>query len=74
MPHFHEPAGSDDFNDPGGWNKASYFDDPINSIELLPAAPNDYWAAALYHLQLMYAVDEFLIAAEDSRLGVVAAG
>jgi hypothetical protein len=73
MNHHHRDCGSDsDFNDPAGWNKASYFDDPIDSIEPLPDAPNDYRAAALYHLQLMYAVDEFLTAAEDSRLAVVA--
>jgi hypothetical protein len=60
----HPDRGSDsDFNDPGGWNKASYFDDPIDSIEPLPDAPNDYRQAAIYNLQLMFAVDEFLSAA-----------
>jgi hypothetical protein len=72
MRHFHEPAGSDDFNDPGGWNKASYFDDPIDSIEPLPDIPNPYRQAAIYHLELMFAVDEFLTAAPDARVAVVA--
>ena len=69
----HRDRGSDsEFNDPGGWNKASYFDDPIDSIEPLPDVPNDYRQAAIYHLQLMFAVDEFLSAAQDARLAVVA--
>ena len=68
----HHDRGSDsEFNDPGGWNKASYFDDPIDSIEPLPEAPNDYRQAALAHLQLMYAVDEFILAATDARVAVV---
>jgi AraC-like DNA-binding protein len=69
----HPDRGSDsDFNDPGGWNKASYFDDPIDSIEPLPDAPNDYRQAAICNLQLMFAVDEFLSAAPDARVAVVA--
>jgi hypothetical protein len=40
MRHFHEPAGSDDFNDPGGWNKASYTPDYLAEIgEPLPDVP-----------------------------------
>jgi hypothetical protein len=72
MHHFHDPAGFSDFDDPATWDAASYSAHPVDSIEPLPDAPNDYRAAALYHLQLMYAVDEFLTAAEDSRLAVVA--
>jgi hypothetical protein len=69
----HPDRGSDsEFNDPGGWNKASYFDDPIDSIEPLPDVPNDYRQAAIYHLQLMFAVDEFITAAPDARGAVVA--
>jgi hypothetical protein len=69
----HPDRGSDsDFNDPGGRNKASYFDDPIDSIEPLPDISNPYRAAAIYHLQLMFAVDEFITAAPDARLAVVA--
>jgi hypothetical protein len=73
MRHFPEPAGSNDFNDPSEWNKASYTPDYIAEIgEPLPEPVNGYRQAALHHLQLMYAVDEFLTAAEDSRLAVVA--
>jgi len=40
--------------------------------EPLPEAPNEYRQAAIYHLQLMFAVDEFLTAAPDARVAVVA--
>ena len=73
MRHFHEPAGSDDFNNPGEWNKASYTPDLLAEIgEPLPEVPNGYRAAAIYHLGLMYVVDEFLTASPDARLAVVA--
>ena len=73
MHHFHEPAGSSETNDPAGWDRASYTPDLFAELgEPLPAAPNGYRAAALYHLQLMYAVDEFMTAASDSRVAVVA--
>ncbi len=71
MNHHHD-RGSDSDLDPAGWNKASYFDDPIDSIEPLPDVPNDYRAAALYHLGIMFAVDEFITAAPDARVAVVA--
>jgi hypothetical protein len=73
--HHHRDRGSDSetFNNPGEWNKASYTPDYIADIgEPLPEPVNGYRAAALHHMQLMYAVDEFLTAAEDSRLAVVA--
>jgi hypothetical protein len=70
--HFDRGSDSETFNDPGGWDKASYSAHPIDSMEPLSGEPNPYREAALYHLQLMYAVDEFLTAAEDSRLAVVA--
>jgi hypothetical protein len=60
-----------DFNDPGDWNKASYIDDPIHSIEPLPDVPNSYRQAVIFHLQLMFAVDEFVTAAPDARVAVV---
>jgi hypothetical protein len=64
---------SETFNDPGEWNKASYTPDLLAEIgEPLPDPVNGYRQAAIYHLQLMYAVDEFLTAATDSRLAVVA--
>jgi Homeodomain-like domain len=72
MNHHRDRDSDSEFNDPGGWNKASDFDDPIDSIEPLPDVPNDYRQAALYHLQLMFAVDEFVTAAPDARVAVVA--
>ena len=72
MNHHFDRGSDSEFNDPGGWNKASYFDDPIDSIEPLPDAPNDYRQAALYHLRIMLAVDRFITAADDARLAVVA--
>ena len=72
MRHFHEPAGSNDSNDPADWNRASYESHPIDSIEPLSDEPNPYRQAAVYHLELMYAVDRFLESAPDARLAVVA--
>jgi hypothetical protein len=45
---------------------------PCDDFEPLPDAPNDYRQAAIYHLQLMFAVDEFITAATDARVAVVA--
>jgi hypothetical protein len=70
--HFDRGSDSETFNDPGEWAKASYNHHQCDDFEPLPDAPNDYRAAALYHLQLMYAVDDFITAATDSRLAVVA--
>jgi hypothetical protein len=68
----HIDRGSDpEFCDASTWNRASYSAHPIDEIEPLPDASNDYRQAALYHLQLMYAVDEFITAAPDARVGVV---
>jgi len=73
MRHFPDPAGFNDSIDPAGWNRASYTPDLLAELgEPLPDIPNSYQQAAIYHLQLMYAVDEFLTAATDSRLAVVA--
>jgi hypothetical protein len=69
--HLDRGLDSETFNDPGGWDKASYSAHPVDSMEPLSDEPNPYRAAALHHLRLMYAVDEFLTAAEDSRLAVV---
>lgn len=41
-------------------------------MEPLSDEPNPYRAAAIYHLQLMYVVDEFVTAAPDARLGIIA--
>jgi hypothetical protein len=71
--NYYRDRGSDsDFNDPGGWAKASYYDDPIDSIEPLPDKPNEYRQAAIYYLGIMYAVDQFLETAPDARVAVVA--
>jgi hypothetical protein len=69
--HPDQGSHSDTFNDPGGWNRASYTPDFLDEIEPLPDVPNDYRQAALYHLQLMYAVDEFLMAPKDARFAVI---
>jgi hypothetical protein len=61
-----------DFCDPSDWNRASYSAHPIDSIEPISDEPNGYRQAALYYLQIMLAVDEFMTAAEDARLAVVA--
>jgi hypothetical protein len=72
MRHFHEPAGSNESNDPATWDRASYTPDLLAELgEPLPEAPNDYREAAIYHLQLMYAVDEFLMAAKDARFAAI---
>jgi len=68
----HRDGGSDNDLDPAGWNRASYSAHPIDEIEPICDAPNPYRQAALHHLQLMYAVDEFITAAPDARLAVVA--
>jgi hypothetical protein len=73
MNHHRDRGLDNDFNDPSGWNRASYTADFLAELgEPLPEAPNGYRAAAIYHLQLMYAVDEFLTVAPDARVAVVA--
>jgi len=72
MRHFHEPAGLNDFDDPATWDAASYSAHPVDSIEPLSDEPNPYRAAALHHVGIMYAVDDFITAAPDARVAVVA--
>ena len=72
MRHFHEPAGLNDTNDPATWDCASYNHHPCDDLEPIDLAPNGYRQAALHHLQLMFCIDEFVSAAEDARLAVVA--
>jgi hypothetical protein len=65
-------SGSDNDLDPARWNRASYTPDFLAELgEPLPDVPNDYRQAALYHLQLMYAVDQFFETAPDARVAVV---
>jgi len=72
--HHHRDCGSDnDFDDPSGWNRASYTPDILAEIgEPLPKKPNHYREAALHFVRTMYAVDEFLTASPDARVAVVA--
>jgi hypothetical protein len=72
MNHHRDHGSVSDFDDPASWNVANYNHHPCEDLEPVDLAPNGYRAAALYHLQLMYAVDEFITAAEDARLAVVA--
>jgi hypothetical protein len=74
MNHHHFDRGSDnDFNssDPAGWDRASYNHHPCDDFEPLPDIPNPYREAAIYHLQIMLACDEFVTGAQDARLAVV---
>jgi hypothetical protein len=64
-------GSASDFNDASTWNRASYNHHPCDDFEPLPDAPNHYRAAALYHLRIMLAVDEFITAAEDARFAVI---
>ena len=70
--HFDPGSDSDSFNDPSGCNRASYDHHPCDDFEPLPDVPNGYRTAALAYLKLMWNVDEFIAAAEDARLAVVA--
>jgi hypothetical protein len=73
MNHHRDQDSDSDTCDPSQWNRASYTPDILAELgEPLPEVPNGYREAALYHLRLMYAVDEFLMAAPDARVGVVA--
>jgi hypothetical protein len=64
MRHFHEPAGSNETNDPAGWDRASYTPDLFAELgEPLPDAVNGYRAAALAFMHVMATIDEFILAA-----------
>ena len=63
---------AEDFGERQG-NRASYTPDLFAELgEPLPDVVNGYRAAALAWLKIMFAVDEFILAAEDARLAVVA--
>jgi hypothetical protein len=75
MRYFHEPAGFDDSDgDPAGWSRASYNHHPCDDFEPLPDAPNDYRQAAKFHLGLMFAIDEYVTGAPDSRFAIIVVG
>jgi hypothetical protein len=71
MRHYHEPAGSSETNDPATWDVASYQSHPVDFLEPVELEPNGYRQAALFHLRLMYACDEFITGTTGSRLAVV---
>jgi hypothetical protein len=71
MRHFHEPARSNESNDPATWGAASYNHHPCDDLEPLPDIPNPYREAAINHLQVMLAFDEFVTMATDARLAIV---
>jgi hypothetical protein len=71
MNHHRDQGSGSDTCHPASWNRTSYTPDFLAELgEPLPDKPNGYRQAAIYHLQLMFAVDEFLIAAQDARLAV----
>jgi hypothetical protein len=72
MNHHRDHAPDNDFNDPGGWDRACYQSHPIDSMEPISDEPNGYRQAAIYHMRLMWAIDDFITAAPDARLAVVA--
>jgi hypothetical protein len=74
MHHHHREDGMDkDFNDPSGWNRASYTPDMLAEIgEPLPEKPNHYREESLHFCRIMFCVDEFLTASPDARVAVVA--
>ena len=69
------PRGSDsEFNDLGGWNRASFNHHPCDDLEPVDLEPNGYRAISLDFLKVMFSVDEFVTAAPDARAAVVAVG
>ena len=73
MKHAHDFDNG--FVDPADWNRASYTPDLLAELgEPLPDPVNGYRQAAIYHLQLMFAVDLFCETAPDARVAVVAVG
>jgi hypothetical protein len=60
-----------EFNDPAIWNSASYTAHPIDDLEPMPDASNDYRKAAIEHLQILKAIDLFMTCTPDARLGWV---
>jgi hypothetical protein len=69
--HIDRGSDSDTFNDPSNWRNASYDHHPCDDFEPLPDVPNPYRQAAISHLGLMFAVDEFIMAAQDARFAVI---
>jgi hypothetical protein len=69
----HFDHGADNDSDPAGWNRASYTPDILTELgEPLPDPVNGYRQAALHYLGIIYSIDEFITAAPDARVAVVA--
>jgi hypothetical protein len=73
MNHHRDQGSDSDTCDPASWNRASYTPDFLAEIgEPLPEKPNDYREAALHFCRIMSCIDEFITAAPDARVAVVA--
>jgi hypothetical protein len=60
----------DEFNDPSGWDSASYTDDPIDRLEPPePSEPSPYREASLLFLRILSVIDAFMVGSYDSRKG-----
>jgi hypothetical protein len=65
----HSDLGFDHkFHDVADSDLASYAAHPIDEIEPLPDNPDPYRGAALDHLQVLLAIDEFMTVSENPRL------
>jgi hypothetical protein len=71
MRHFHEPAGSDDFNDPATYNAASYSSHPVDFLEPLPDNRSEYREVSLRFLHVAYCWDTFVSGSRDARLASI---
>jgi hypothetical protein len=63
--HFRD-AGLYESRDPAEYNSASYWPDPLENIEPLPDNSNPYRYAALNHLRVLDAIDQFVAASTDA--------
>jgi hypothetical protein len=53
-------ASVDEFNDPSGWNVASYLDDPIENLEPREVLTPEYRECALRMLMVLNVIDHFM--------------
>jgi hypothetical protein len=60
LSHEHHAASCDDFNDPAGWNAASYVSHPADSMEPIEVVPSEYRQCALALLEVLSAIDSFM--------------
>ena len=66
MQHNFDRGSDSDFNDLGGWNRASFNHHPCDDLEPVDLEPNGYRAISLDLLKVMFSVDEFVTAAPDA--------